>query len=62
MEWDLIGKGQLSDQPTVLVIWSPKGSPGSEAGLDQTTYVLTKNGPSVEATVQTQPQCTGKMT
>lgn len=62
VEWDLVGKGQLSSEHVVLIVWSPKSSDGSDACLDQITYVLTKANPTVSATVQSSAKCTGKMT
>lgn len=62
LEWDLIGKGQLSSKHLVLIVWSPQSTSGSAHCLNQQTYVLTTSSPSAKATVQADPQCSGKMT
>ena len=58
----MIGKGHLTDDHLVLINWSPQSSAGSAACLNQTNYVLTKASSTATATVQSSPQCTGKMT
>lgn len=62
LEWDLIGKGQLTADHVVLIVWSPQSSPNSEACLDQQNYILTTASPTTEAEVQADPACSGKMT